>query len=106
MIPPRLRPMTPGDSLVFDSQQGENDGGSQVVNSISSAGPLDYHEPLTPSNVGWVSTDFSFGSQPSFNDMGSSISPSRLGFERYFLKAQSEQIRPTPTPSSLLKGGL
>ena len=98
--------MTPGDSLVFDSQQGENEGGSRVVDSFSSPGPLDYHEPLTPSDVGRVSTDFSYGSQTSFNDMGSSISPSRLGFERYFLKAQAEQIRPTPAPSSLLKGGL
>src|ERR1700761_1942621 len=104
MIPPRLRPMTPSDSLVFDPQQGENEGVSRVVDSFSSPGPLDYHEPLTPSNVGRVSTDFSFGSQTSFNDTGWSISPSR--FERYFLKARAKQIRSTLAPFSLLKGGL
>ena len=106
MIPPPLRPMTPGDSLVFDSQQGENEGGSRIVDPSSSPRPLDYQEPLTPSNIGRVSTDFSLGSQTLFNDIGLSISPPRLGFERYFLKVQAVQIRPTPAPSPLLKGGL
>jgi len=33
------------------------------------------NERIRPRNVGQVSTDFSLGSQTSFNDMGSSISP-------------------------------
>jgi hypothetical protein len=67
--------MTPDDSLVLVSQQRENEGRSGTVGHSSSPGPLDCQELLTPRNVGQVSTDFSLGSQTSFNDMGSSISP-------------------------------
>ena len=55
------------DKLI--SQRQENDGRSETVD-------LSFPQPfLTPSNGGLASADLSMGSQNSFNDIGSSISP-------------------------------
>ena len=86
--------MTPGDLLVFASQQREDEGGEGIADSPSSFGPSDFQEPVTPSNGERVSTDLSLGSPSSPNDIGSSHHL-QLGFERHFLFFRFKRYNPS-----------
>ena len=75
IIPPLLRPMTPDDSLVLVSQQGENEGRSGTVGLSSSPGPLESWTAKNSKHPGiWTGVDRfslgpSLGLQTSFNEI-------------------------------------